>query len=36
LGLTDKLSLGCHEAVAPRQRSGLNHAPAETQADKPP
>jgi hypothetical protein len=27
--LAGELSLRCHEAIAPRQRSGLNHAPAE-------
>ena len=31
-----RIEPGCRKAIAPRQRSRLNHAPAEIQADKPP
>jgi hypothetical protein len=36
LSFAGKLSLGSHIAIAPRQRSRLNHAPAEISPDKPP
>jgi hypothetical protein len=36
LSLAGESSLESHEAIAPRQRSTLNHAPAEIEADIPP